>query len=387
MTTLPTFTRADVRSWSECPTRGPERLTAVDVLKHEAATVEDRLWIVLREEALPERVLRLFAVGCAERALLGERAAGREPDLRSWAAIDVARRFAHGEATADELDAAMAAALDAARSVTQTAESAALATNRAAKTTAEAAAMSAAMAAERAAEATARASGTATWADALAARAQAFQDVALAALANAPYSEDAAWDAAEVGGLAQGTRARAGAELPGRLPLHRDEVGRDQTDRQRMAGRALEEVGPFGALGGGVMEILIEGVRYVPVTDITVISDVAHLQAVKALVTALYLYGPAERGVNNCIWEALRALSPDVAELTGNDPRAAHEAVEALLERAQEPQTDECPGAGQCHGCMTWCPACGDAVATVCPDHDCDVHNPADEDGVRGGDR
>lgn len=131
------------------------------------------------------------------------------------------------------------------------------------------------------------------------------------------------------------------------------------------------------------MEVTIDGIRYVPATDIPVVSSEAHLQAVKALVTALHLYSPRDRGTNGCIWDALRALAPDVAELAGNDPRAAYEAVEALQERAQEPQSDECAGAGQCHGCMTWCPVCGDAAAKVCPDHDCDVHNPADEDGVR----
>ena len=58
---------------------------------------------------------RLFAADCAEAALLGGRACGREPDPRSWAAVDVARRFARGEATRAELTAASDAARDAAR--------------------------------------------------------------------------------------------------------------------------------------------------------------------------------------------------------------------------------------------------------------------------------
>ena len=61
------------------------------------------------------RVLREFACDCAERALLREREAGREPDPRSWAAVEAARRFARGEATAEELDAARDAARDAER--------------------------------------------------------------------------------------------------------------------------------------------------------------------------------------------------------------------------------------------------------------------------------
>jgi hypothetical protein len=62
-----------------------------------------------------DRVARLFAADVAESALLGERALGREPDRRSWAAVDVARRFAIGEADAAERDAARDAAWDAAR--------------------------------------------------------------------------------------------------------------------------------------------------------------------------------------------------------------------------------------------------------------------------------
>jgi len=61
-----------------------------------------------------ERELRLFACECAERALNREREQGREPDARSWAAIDAARRYANGEATRAELDAARDAAWAAA---------------------------------------------------------------------------------------------------------------------------------------------------------------------------------------------------------------------------------------------------------------------------------
>ena len=59
-----------------------------------------------------ERTARLFAIDCAKTALLGERASGREPDERSWTAIEVAGRFAEGDATAEELSAAGTAAWD-----------------------------------------------------------------------------------------------------------------------------------------------------------------------------------------------------------------------------------------------------------------------------------
>jgi len=63
--------------------------------------------------------LRLFAADCAERALLRERAAGREPNHRSWTAVEVARRYVRGDATDEDLaaarDAACSAACSAAR--------------------------------------------------------------------------------------------------------------------------------------------------------------------------------------------------------------------------------------------------------------------------------
>ena len=53
-----------------------------------------------------EHSARLFACDCAERALSGERRAGREPDKRSRDAVKVARRYAEGQATNQELTAA-----------------------------------------------------------------------------------------------------------------------------------------------------------------------------------------------------------------------------------------------------------------------------------------
>ena len=55
-------------------------------------------------------LLREFAAGVAEIALLRERGAGREPDPRSWAAIEVTRRFLRGETSEAERVAAWTAA-------------------------------------------------------------------------------------------------------------------------------------------------------------------------------------------------------------------------------------------------------------------------------------
>jgi hypothetical protein len=57
-----------------------------------------------------DRKLRLFACDCATRALK----IAKVEDERSWKALEVARRFANGKATCDELAAARAAAWAAA---------------------------------------------------------------------------------------------------------------------------------------------------------------------------------------------------------------------------------------------------------------------------------
>lgn len=64
--------------------------------------------LLRRVETWNKRTARLFAADCAEAVvhLCGD-------DPRPRAAIDVARRYARGEASRDELDAARAAAWDA----------------------------------------------------------------------------------------------------------------------------------------------------------------------------------------------------------------------------------------------------------------------------------
>ena len=113
---LKTFSIETIRSWKPCydPIKHlPEGWsgTALDILKHAEIPAKDKAWVVLRDELITERIFRLFAVRCARKAL--ELVA--EPDPRSIEACNVAERFAKGEATEVELDAARSAA-DAARS-------------------------------------------------------------------------------------------------------------------------------------------------------------------------------------------------------------------------------------------------------------------------------
>jgi hypothetical protein len=72
--------------------------------------VLDRLWVLLREDIISVRDLRMLACDWAERACNTSAAT----DARSLRAIAVARRYADGEAAKEELDAARDAARDAA---------------------------------------------------------------------------------------------------------------------------------------------------------------------------------------------------------------------------------------------------------------------------------
>jgi len=78
--------------------------TALDILRYEEMPAELQLWIVLRPESLDDKTLRLFAVWCARQVqhLL--------TDPRRVAALDVAERFANGQAPETELREAQAEA-------------------------------------------------------------------------------------------------------------------------------------------------------------------------------------------------------------------------------------------------------------------------------------
>jgi len=121
MDKLPIRTIGDIRNESPCydPSKYlPEdwQGTALDILRVEDCPAVDRLWVVLREEWVDDATLRLFACDCAERVLpLLEK---KFPDdKRPRQAIEVARRYAEGDATDEELRAAQMAAWAAATEV------------------------------------------------------------------------------------------------------------------------------------------------------------------------------------------------------------------------------------------------------------------------------
>ena len=124
-----------------------------------AATARETVWL-----GDVSAILHRFACDVAERALLAERAAGREPDPRSWAAITVKKRWLNGEASDAELSEACDAAWDAAWDAENSAWGVAAWAAKNAAWAAAWAAENAAWAAARAtAEAVARAAENAAW--------------------------------------------------------------------------------------------------------------------------------------------------------------------------------------------------------------------------------
>jgi hypothetical protein len=113
----------DVMRWGPCAryteerllklANGREALSALEILDLNIPS-EDKLWAVLREDLLPASLLHEFACMCAETALLKERKAGREPDTRSWKAVEAKRKWLRGEITDKDLSEAYAAARSAA---------------------------------------------------------------------------------------------------------------------------------------------------------------------------------------------------------------------------------------------------------------------------------
>jgi hypothetical protein len=152
------LTVADIRSLGPCydPTKFVKEDwagTVLDILKLEGPSGADKLWVVTRY--LSDKTNRLFAVWCAREALK----LVKDADPRSVAACDVAERFAYGNATAEELAAAWAAAWAAASDAAAWAAAWAAASDAAAWAAARAAAWDAAWAAAWAA-----ASDAAAWA-------------------------------------------------------------------------------------------------------------------------------------------------------------------------------------------------------------------------------
>jgi hypothetical protein len=88
-------------------------------MQHPEIPAKDKVWAFTREGIVDDKTLRLFAVGCARKVQ------HLMKDQRSIDALDVAERYANGNATKDELGVARAAAWEAAWDAAQAATRAA----------------------------------------------------------------------------------------------------------------------------------------------------------------------------------------------------------------------------------------------------------------------
>jgi len=114
----------DVMRYEPCPPYPRERVERLFAPHGGRATLaealalpipaRDRYWLATRSGLyLSDSQLRLVACAVAESSLLRERAAGREPDARSWAAVEAGRAHARGEIDDAELAKAWAGAAEA----------------------------------------------------------------------------------------------------------------------------------------------------------------------------------------------------------------------------------------------------------------------------------
>jgi hypothetical protein len=107
-----------VMSWKPCYSKekilrlshGRTELTVGEIINLRFVPAEDKLWLLLREECIPARILHEFAIWCAETALTR----AKVTDERSWNALTIKRLWLDGKATDEELDSAMDAAWEAA---------------------------------------------------------------------------------------------------------------------------------------------------------------------------------------------------------------------------------------------------------------------------------
>jgi len=76
-------------------------------------------------------------------------------------------------------------------------------------------------------------------------------------------------------------------------------------------------------------KVTIDGIEYVPNVSIQPVSDDALLVCIRELVGIQYFYNQTHKH-RAWAWDALNAVSPQLAELCANDPPAAMEAVGKL---------------------------------------------------------
>jgi hypothetical protein len=105
------ITYQDIVNMNPCSAHRPSKYisedwtgTALDVLDLPNVAPTEKLWVL--RKVLDDKILRLFAVACARRAL----ARIVKPDTRSLIAVNIAEAYANGRASKEELATACTAA-------------------------------------------------------------------------------------------------------------------------------------------------------------------------------------------------------------------------------------------------------------------------------------
>jgi hypothetical protein len=76
------------------------------------------------------------------------------------------------------------------------------------------------------------------------------------------------------------------------------------------------------------MEVIIDGVTYVPKNEVPELTD-DRLKDCLAELTAIQYFPECSNKHRAWAWDAIKALAPDIAELSSNDAAAAYEMFHA----------------------------------------------------------
>jgi len=98
------------REWVKEKFGRRKHVTLLEILGNEDVSAEDRIWAACKLGVIPDRELRLFACRTAARSLRAVEKAGETVPKNQWNVIRVARRFANGRASKEELKEAYWAA-------------------------------------------------------------------------------------------------------------------------------------------------------------------------------------------------------------------------------------------------------------------------------------
>lgn len=72
------------------------------------------------------------------------------------------------------------------------------------------------------------------------------------------------------------------------------------------------------------MQVIIDGVEYVPKVELPQIND-EKLKECLAELTAIQYFGECSHKHRAWAWDAINAIAPDVAELCSNDVKVAYD--------------------------------------------------------------